>query len=95
MNKAIQYFPQNPTDGNTGAEEVAAVKSNWSIEYNDVRVPYKIGKGFYLSVEDVPTTDGTETAWYVFRKQTRSMRMRPNPLCEVVRDWTKLIPANW
>lgn len=61
-NKAIQYFPQNPTDGNTGAEEVAAVKSNWSIEYNDVRVPYKIGKGFYLSVEDVPTTDGTETA---------------------------------
>ena len=31
-------------------------------ELNDVRVPYKIGKGFYLSVEDVPTTDGTETA---------------------------------
>lgn len=56
-NKAIQYFPQNPTDGNMGAEEVAAVKSNWSIEYNDVRVPYTIGKGFYLSVENVPTTD--------------------------------------
>ena len=56
-NKAIQYFPQNPTVGNTGAEEVAAVKSNWSIEYNDVRVPYTIGKGFYLSVENVPTTD--------------------------------------
>ena len=56
-NKAIQYFPQNPTDGNTGAEEVAAVQSNWSIEYNDVRVPYTIGKGFYLSVENVPTTD--------------------------------------
>lgn len=61
-NQAIQYFPKNPTDGNTGAEEVAAVKSNWSIEYNDVRVPYTIGKGFYLSVENVPTTDGTETA---------------------------------
>lgn len=56
-NKAIQYFPQNPTVGNTRAEEVAAVKSNWSIEYNDVRVPYTIGKGFYLSVENVPTTD--------------------------------------
>ena len=61
-NQAIQYFPKNPTDSNTGAEEVAAVKSNWSIEYNDVRVPYTIGKGFYLSVENVPTTDGTETA---------------------------------
>lgn len=58
-NQAIQYFPQNPTDGsNTGAEQVDAVQSNWSIEYNDVRVPYMIGKGFYLSVEDVPTMDG-------------------------------------
>lgn len=56
-NQAIQYFPKNPTDGNTGAEQVDAVQSNWSIEYNDVRVPYTIGKGFYLSVENVPTTD--------------------------------------
>ena len=62
-NKAIQYFPKDPTDGsNTGAEQVDAVQSNWSIEYNDVRIPYTIGKGFYLSVEDVPTTDGDETA---------------------------------
>lgn len=52
-NKAIEYFPSNPTDGKTGAETVAAVQSNWSIEYNDVRVPYTPGKGFYLSVEDV------------------------------------------
>ena len=55
-NQAIEYFPKDPTDGNTGAEQVDAVQSNWSIEYNDVRVPYTIGKGFYLSVEDVPTT---------------------------------------
>lgn len=51
-NKGIEYFPSNPMDGSTGAESVAAVKSNWSIEYNDVRVPYTIGKGFYLSVEN-------------------------------------------
>lgn len=57
-NKAIEYATNNEGDH----ESVAAVKSNWSIEYNDVSVPYKIGKGFYLSVEDVPTTDGDETA---------------------------------
>lgn len=27
------------------------VKSNWSIEYNDVTVPYSLGKGFYSRVE--------------------------------------------
>ncbi|TGY55720.1 hypothetical protein [Parabacteroides distasonis] len=57
-NRAIEYFPSNPTDGNTGVESVTAVQSNWSIEYNDVRVPYTPGKGFYLSVEDVPTSNG-------------------------------------
>lgn len=31
--------------------EVDAVASNWSIEYNDVWVPYSIGKGFYARVE--------------------------------------------
>lgn len=61
-NKAIQYFTENPTDGNTGAEPIDAVQSNWSIEYNDVRVPYEIGKGFYLSVENVLATDGDKTA---------------------------------
>ncbi|WP_455636054.1 T9SS type A sorting domain-containing protein [Parabacteroides sp.] len=54
-NKAIEYATDET--GNT-MEPVETVKSNWSIEYNDVRVPYKIGKGFYLSVEDVPTTNG-------------------------------------
>lgn len=53
-NKAIEYA----TDNEGNRESVAAVQSNWSIEYNDVRVPYTIGKGFYLSVEDVPTENG-------------------------------------
>ena len=32
--------------------EVPLVKSNWNIEYNDVWVPYTIGKGFYARVEE-------------------------------------------
>lgn len=50
-NKAIAYATS--ADG-TSKEQVAAVKSNWSIEYNDMTVSYPIGKGFYLSVEEVP-----------------------------------------
>lgn len=41
-NSAIEYKP----DTNGEMKEVAAVKSNWSIEYNDVTVSYPIGKGF-------------------------------------------------
>lgn len=33
-------------------ETYSVVKSNWSVEYNDVNVPYALGKGFYASVED-------------------------------------------
>lgn len=47
-NSAINYATN--VEGTTN-ETVAAVKSNWSIEYNDVTVSYPIGKGFYLSVE--------------------------------------------
>ncbi len=54
-NKDIEYAINE--DG-SNLEKVTAVQSNWSIEYNDVRVPYTIGKGFYLSVEDVPTENG-------------------------------------
>lgn len=50
-NSAIKYA--TTVDGNS-SDTVAAVKSNWSIEYNDVTVEYPIGKGFYLSVEEVP-----------------------------------------
>lgn len=43
--KAVAYSLN--TDG-TSFSDVTAVQSNWSIEYNDVWVPYSIGKGFYV-----------------------------------------------
>lgn len=43
----IASFPENGLD--TTHYEV--VQSNWSREYNDVNVPYALGKGFYASVE--------------------------------------------
>lgn len=51
--KAITYSnEENPYDGSPDTTHAAAVKSNWSIEYNDVWVPYSIGKGFYARVEE-------------------------------------------
>lgn len=53
-----------PDKANNEIENVVAVSSNWSIEYNDVTVPYsikttdgatttqKLGKGFYARVEN-------------------------------------------
>ena len=53
-NKEITYA----TDVNgENTVNVNAVKSNWSIEYNDVTVPYSIGKGFYSRVEMDGATD--------------------------------------
>lgn len=43
----------------TEIKSVKAVSSNWSIEYNDVTVPYSIGKGFYSRVEKSNATDNT------------------------------------
>lgn len=54
-NRAISYATNETGSSMTS---VTAVQSNWSIEYNDVRVPYTPGKGFYLNVEDVPTSNG-------------------------------------
>ena len=48
-NKAVSY--SNNADG-TNVTNVDAVQSNWNIEYNDVWVPYTIGKGFYARVEE-------------------------------------------
>ena len=67
-------------------KEVAAVKSNWSIEYNDVTVSYPIGKGFYLSVEEVPN-DGMalvrlpkedNVANYQYEAATKASVLRAN-----------------
>lgn len=55
-NRAISYATDETGSSMTS---VTAVQSNWSIEYNDVRVPYTPGKGFYLSVEDVKRDDET------------------------------------
>ncbi len=52
--KGITYYTNT---AGTVSETVSAVQSNWSIEYNDVNVPYTLGKGFYASVEGDFTGD--------------------------------------
>ena len=48
--KSVTYYTdENGSDA--GKKTISAVQSNWSIEYNDVNVPYSLGKGFYASVE--------------------------------------------
>ena len=46
------------TEG-TASTAYSVVHSNWSIEYNDVNVPYALGKGFYASVEAFTNNDNT------------------------------------
>lgn len=38
-------------EGELSGKNYEVVRSNWSREYNDVNVPYALGKGFYASVE--------------------------------------------
>ena len=54
--KGITYYDENST-----AQTTAVVKSNWSIEYNDVNVPYALGKGFYASTNDFENTETDES----------------------------------
>ena len=42
----------------TTSTSYSVVNSNWSIEYNDVNVPYALGKGFYASVEEFTNDEG-------------------------------------
>ena len=70
------------TDENGSAStSVKAVKSNWSIEYNDVWVPYSLGKGFYARVEKnnatvrLPKAD-TE---YSYENATTKADLSPKP----------------
>ncbi len=55
-NKEVAYSKiVDPYTGTPNAGDIIsvdAVKSNWSIEYNDVWVPYTIGKGFYMRVDE-------------------------------------------
>lgn len=58
----IQYAASADKNGipdNSEIAKVDIVPSNWSIEYNDVTVPYTIGKGFYSRVEMTGATDNT------------------------------------
>lgn len=45
--KSVAYQDHENKTGSANA-----VKSNWSIEYNDVWVPYALGTGFYARVEE-------------------------------------------
>ena len=47
--KAITYYTN---EAGTESVPVDAVVNNWNIEYNDVNVPYSLGKGFYSRVEN-------------------------------------------
>ncbi len=61
-NKAIAYVTEGNAHNANNAADVAAVQSNWSIEYNDVWVPYSEGKGFYARVEDLPEANTSDKA---------------------------------
>lgn len=54
-NKGVNIYTN--TEG-SDKKSYSALQSNWSIEYNDVNVPYGLGKGFSISVEK----DGSESA---------------------------------
>lgn len=79
-NKTIEYATDRTGSSMTS---VAAVKSNWSIEYNNVSVPYTPGKGFYLSVD----VNGGRTALvrlpkadteYTYEAKTKALRSGEN-----------------
>ena len=61
--KAIAYVTKEGDSHNAdNVTDVETVKNNWSIEYNDVWVPYSEGKGFYARVEDLPESNTTGSA---------------------------------
>lgn len=58
-NRGVTYADAETGGDATSKVTVEAVKSNWSIEYNNTTTPYSIGKGFYLRVEDEDATENT------------------------------------
>ena len=85
--KAITYSniddPYANPSAAGNATEVDAVKSNWSIEYNDVWVPYDIGKGFYARAEGtnvkvrLPKADTDYTYYRNENTVTRALFEKP------------------
>ena len=57
--RGVTYADAESDGDATSTVTVEAVKSNWSIEYNNTTTPYSIGKGFYLRVEDEDATENT------------------------------------
>lgn len=91
--KAIAYVNSGTSHDANNATDVEAVKSNWSIEYNDVWVPYSEGKGFYARVEDLPEANRTGYALvrlpkadteYSYEASTRASDNLSNPNGDVI-----------
>lgn len=66
-------FPQ----GDLTPKYYEVVQSNWSREYNDVNVPYALGKGFYASVEKKNATNLGEKVLVRLPKADKSYSYEP------------------
>ena len=90
--KAISYVTKEGyTHNANNATDVEAVQSNWSIEYNDVWVPYSKGKGFYARVEDLPGSSTSALVRlpkadtkYSYEASTRASDNLSNPNGDVI-----------
>ena len=92
--KAITYA-NGDADNNGVPDEtanetttVSAVKSNWSIEYNDVTVPYSLGKGFYSRVEYEPAS-GTANSSVMVRLPKADADYKYEPATRALTDTEK------
>lgn len=83
--KAItMYVPKDEVDPTGSLSESSldtthyeVVQSNWSREYNDVNVPYALGKGFYASVEKKNATGLGEKVLVRLPKADDSYKYEP------------------
>ena len=89
--KAISYVRSGTAHNANNATDVEAVQSNWSIEYNDVWVPYSKGKGFYARVEDLPGSSTSALVRlpkadtkYSYEASTRASDNLSNPNGDVI-----------
>ncbi len=60
-----------------GYNSLRGSQSNWSREYNDVNVPYALGKGFYASVEKKNATGLGEKVLVRLPKADDSYKYEP------------------
>ena len=92
--KAITYANGDANNDGVPDEDanetttVSAVKSNWSIEYNDVTVPYSLGKGFYSRVEYEPAS-GTANSSVMVRLPKADTNYKYEPATRALTDTGK------